>query len=157
MAETLREDVDGTRSHRVSQGKDWSLALTLIPVRIIKQFKAGEWYDLIYLFKKITSGASLMVQWLRICLAMQETPVSSLVWEDPTCLRVTEPRHHSCQACVLEPVSHNYRAHVPRVCVSQQKNTLQRKACTSQLERTSPLAATRESLCAAMKTQSSQK
>ena len=27
----------------------------------------------------------LVVQWLRICLAMQETRAPSLVWEDPTC------------------------------------------------------------------------
>ena len=151
MAETLREgveEVDRTRSHRVSQDKAWSLAFTLIPMRIIKQFKAGEWYDLIYLFKKITSGASLMVQWLRICLAMQETPVSSLVWEDPACLRVTEPMHHSYRACVLEPVSHNYRAHMPRVCVSQQKNALQRKACTSQPESTPPHSPQLEKACA---------
>jgi len=28
--------------------------------------------------------ASLVVQWLRICLAMQVTKVQSLVWEDPS-------------------------------------------------------------------------
>ena len=30
-------------------------------------------------------GASLVVQRLRVCLAMQGTPVLSLVQEDPTC------------------------------------------------------------------------
>ena len=40
--------------------------------------------------------ASLVVQWLRICLAMQGTPVQSPVWEDPTC----------CRAMKL--VGHNY-------------------------------------------------
>ena len=35
--------------------------------------------------------ASLVVQWLRICLAMQGAPVRSLVWEDPTCHRATKP------------------------------------------------------------------
>ena len=29
-------------------------------------------------------GASLVVQWLRICLPMQGTRVRALVWEDPT-------------------------------------------------------------------------
>ena len=29
--------------------------------------------------------ASLVVQWLRTCLAMQGTPVRALVWEDTTC------------------------------------------------------------------------
>ena len=31
------------------------------------------------------SGASLVAQWLRICLPMQGTRVRALVWEDPTC------------------------------------------------------------------------
>ena len=31
------------------------------------------------------SGASLVVQWLRIHLPMQETWIQSLIWEDPTC------------------------------------------------------------------------
>ena len=29
------------------------------------------------------SEASLVAQWIRICLRMQETWVQSLVWEDP--------------------------------------------------------------------------
>ena len=50
--------------------------------------------------------ASLMVQWLRICLAVQGTPVWSLIQEDPTCLRVINPgttttRQHS-RACELQ-------------------------------------------------------
>ena len=44
---------------------------------------------------KNKSMASLVVQWLRICLAMQGTPVQSLVQEDPTCHRATKPTHHS--------------------------------------------------------------
>ena len=40
--------------------------------------------------------ASLVAQWLRICLPMQGTGVQALVWEDPTCRGA--PR----------PVSHNY-------------------------------------------------
>ena len=31
-----------------------------------------------------------MIQWLRIHLAMQGTPVQSLVQEDPTCCRATK-------------------------------------------------------------------
>ena len=41
-------------------------------------------------------GASLVAQWLRICLLMQGTRVRALVWEDPTC--------HGAAG----PVSHNY-------------------------------------------------
>ena len=45
---------------------------------------------------KEVDGASLVAQWLRICLLMQGTRVRALVWEDPTC--------HGAAG----PVSHNY-------------------------------------------------
>ena len=35
--------------------------------------------------------ASLVAQWLRICLPMQGTRVRALVWEDPTCHGATRP------------------------------------------------------------------
>ena len=41
------------------------------------------------------SWASLVAQWLRICLPMQGTRVQALVWEDPTCRRATKPVHHN--------------------------------------------------------------
>ena len=45
--------------------------------------------------KKITE-ASLMAQWLRICLLMQGTRAQTLVWEDPTCGRATRLVSHNC-------------------------------------------------------------
>ena len=39
--------------------------------------------------------ASLVAQWLRICLPMQGTRVRALVWEDPTCHRATRPVSHN--------------------------------------------------------------
>ena len=39
--------------------------------------------------------ASLVVQWLRICLPMQGTRVQALVWEDPTCRGATGPVSHN--------------------------------------------------------------
>ena len=39
--------------------------------------------------------ASLVVQWLRICLSMQGTRVRALVWEDPTCRGATGPVSHN--------------------------------------------------------------
>ena len=39
-------------------------------------------------------GASLVAQWLRICLLMQGTRVRALVWEDPTCHGATGPMSH---------------------------------------------------------------
>ena len=58
--------------------------------------------------KMTYSRASLVAQWLRICLPVQETRVWALVWEDPTCRRATKPMHHNYWACALEPASHNY-------------------------------------------------
>ena len=46
--------------------------------------------------KKHDWGASLVAQWLRICLPMQGTRVRALVWEDPTCRGATEPVSHNC-------------------------------------------------------------
>ena len=39
--------------------------------------------------------ASLVAQWLRICLPMQGTRVRALIWEDPTCCRATGPVSHN--------------------------------------------------------------
>ena len=55
--------------------------------------------------KECTDGASLLIQWLRICLAVQEIQVRSLVPEDPTYLRATKPICHNHGACALEPES----------------------------------------------------
>ena len=51
-----------------------------------------------------------MVQWLRIHLPTQETWVRSLVWEDRTCYRATEPVSHDYSAHTLEPVRHSRRS-----------------------------------------------
>ena len=48
-----------------------------------------------YLFKFSWYGASLVAQWLRICLPMQGIWVRALVWEDPTCHGTTKPMHHN--------------------------------------------------------------
>ena len=40
-------------------------------------------------------GASLVAQWLRICLPMQGTRVRALVWEDPACRGATRPVSHN--------------------------------------------------------------
>ena len=41
------------------------------------------------------NGASLVAQWLRICLSMQGTRVRALVWEDTTCYGATRPVSHN--------------------------------------------------------------
>ena len=43
----------------------------------------------------VRGRASLVAQWLRICLPMQGTRVRALVWEDPTCRGATRPVSHN--------------------------------------------------------------
>ena len=45
---------------------------------------------------KQRQGASLVAQWLRVCLLMQGTRVRALVWEDPTCRGAAGPVSHNC-------------------------------------------------------------
>ena len=58
---------------------------------------------------KETLGSSLVVQWQRILLPMQETMgLRPLVREDPTCCRVTKPLCSRAQDTVTEPKRCNY-------------------------------------------------
>ena len=45
---------------------------------------------------KMMERASLVVQWLRVCLLMWGMRVRALVWEDPTCRGATRPVSHNC-------------------------------------------------------------
>ena len=53
--------------------------------------------------------ASLVAQWLRVCLPMQGTRVRALVWEDPTCRQAAGPVSHTTEHARLEPVLRNER------------------------------------------------
>ena len=55
--------------------------------RVTVQIRAGQ--------KVLGDGASLVAQWLRIRLPMQETQVRALVQEEPTCHGATKPVHHN--------------------------------------------------------------
>ena len=46
--------------------------------------------------QKQRERASLVAQWLRICLLMQGTRVRALAWEDPTCRGAAGPVSHNC-------------------------------------------------------------
>ena len=46
-------------------------------------------------YQEMSLGASLVAQWLRVCLPMQGTRVQALVWEDPTCHGATRPVSHN--------------------------------------------------------------
>ena len=103
----------------------------------------------------LRTRASLVVQWLRICLPMQKTWVWALVQEDPTCRRATKPVRHNYWACALQPASHNYwrpctysPCSATREATAISLHTTKSSPCLLQLEK-SPRAA--------MKTQCSQK
>ena len=51
------------------------------------------------LIKRIILGASLVAQWLGVCLPMQGRRVRALVWEDPTCPGATRPVSHNYWVC----------------------------------------------------------
>ena len=53
---------------------------------------------------KINWGTSMVAQWFRICLPMQETRVRAVVWEDPRALVWEDP---TCRGAA-KPVRHNY-------------------------------------------------
>ncbi|XP_049559490.1 modulator of macroautophagy TMEM150B isoform X2 [Orcinus orca] len=72
--------------------------------------------------------ASLVAQWLRICLPMQGTQVQALVQEDPTCSGATKPMRHNprLRSRAREPKLLSLRAttteaRVPRACAPQQE------------------------------------
>ena len=65
--------------------------------------------------KKYILRASLVAWWSRIHLSTQETCVWSLVQEDPRCHGTAGPMCHNYWACALEPVSRNYRVHMPQL------------------------------------------
>ena len=88
--------------------------------------------------------ASLVVQWLRICLPMQGTRVRALVWEDPTCHGATRPVTTITEPAHLEPVLRNKRG----------RDSERSAHCD---EEWPPLAATRESPRTETKTQHSHK
>ena len=72
-----------------------SLSYICVHVFIIRypsSYKIKSWL----LSIKVNERASLVAQWLRICLLMQGTRVRALVWEDPTCHGAAGPVSHNC-------------------------------------------------------------
>ena len=59
----------------------------------IKRHGVGDWIRKTR--QESRDRASLVAQWLRICLLMQGTRVRALVWEDPTCHGAAGPVSHS--------------------------------------------------------------
>ena len=100
------------------------------------------------------SWASLVVQWLRICLEMQGTLVRSLVQEDPTCREATKSVCHNYWACALEPTCHSNWSPVPWSLCSVTKEATAMRTLRPATRSTS-LITTREKAHTATKTQHS--
>ena len=87
---------------------------------------------------------------------MQGTRVRTLVQEDPTCHGATKPVSHNYWACPLEPTSHDYWAHMPQLLKpARLEPVLRNEKPAHRNKEQPPLATTRESPRAAMKTQRS--
>ena len=88
-------------------------------------------------------GASLVAQWLGICLPVQGTWVQALVWEDPTCRGATKPHaprllslHSGARKPqLLSPRATTAEAHAPRAHALQQERPLQWEDRSLQLEK----------------------
>ena len=82
---------------------------SIIPPLIYQQLLLISWiftYENSNIFNlKSNQGASLVAQWLRICLPVQGTRVQTLVQEDPTCRGGTKPMRHNYWARVPQLLS----------------------------------------------------
>ena len=87
-------------------------------------------YSAIRSQSKAKRWASLVAQWWRVGLPMQETQVRSVIWKDPTCCWAAKPVGHNYWGCALEPGSCNYWA-----CAPQQEKPPQWEAHTPHLRR----------------------
>ena len=78
--------------------KFYQIALDQIP-SVHKEMRIKIMQNIGVTFIKTGQGASLVAQWLRICLPMRGTRVRALVWEDPTYRGATKPVRHNYWAC----------------------------------------------------------
>ena len=84
----LSEENLGVNLHELGFGNGF---LHMIPKAGAKKEKI----DILDFIKIKKLGTSLVAQWLRICMPMQETQVQALVQEDPTCRGATKPVCHN--------------------------------------------------------------
>ena len=132
----------------------FSLDWVFYQLRNIISQRGGDLGDqkIIFTLINLCWRASLVAQWLRICLLMQGTPIQSLEQEDAICHRVAKPESHNCWAHPPQRL----KPKRPRACILQQKKPLRWEACAPQLE-SCPHSLQLEKAHAAVKTQHSHK
>ena len=96
--------------------------------------------------KNTVVWASPLIQQLRICLAMQGTPIPSLILEDHTCCRVTKPLRHDHETCAhqlqpLSPSAATTEAWVPQSPCSATRETAARRNPSTTAREWPPLSA----------------
>ena len=84
----IKNTLEGINS-RKTESEEWisDLQGRMVKITAVEQYKEKR--------MKRNEGASLVAQWLRICLLMQGTRVRALVWEDPTCRGAAGPVSHN--------------------------------------------------------------
>ena len=88
----LLQSLDGSSFLLLDKNKDFGASLT----PLYPSHSTGDSLEAcVNSMLKIYSRASLVVQWLRVHLAMQGTLVRSLVREGPTCRGATRLGHHN--------------------------------------------------------------
>ena len=81
---------NGTRAHK-------TCSTSLVTREMQIKTKMRYHYKLTKMSKiKKTDRASLVAQWLGVCLPMRGTRVRALVWGDPTCRGAAGPVSHDC-------------------------------------------------------------
>ena len=86
---------EGSHGHCPAGNLPWATCL-LGPLAVSPSLPVGHYFELkARAAKEVAGWASLVAQWLRICLPMQGTQVRALVWEDPTCRGATRPVSHN--------------------------------------------------------------
>ena len=105
------------KNHRIQRGKKITCSRECrIPGYCKFCSRVTGWYQNTSVALEAAARASLVVQWLGVCLPMQGTRVRALVWEGPTCHGATKP------------VSHNYWACASGACAPQQERPQQWEA-----------------------------
>ena len=104
---------------QVRKQRHWLIEIYLVPHSLLLKTTSAIFACLLAIplssSINILIWASLVAQWLMVCLPVQRTRVQALVQEDPTCHEATRPVRHSYWACALEPASHNYWVCVPQL------------------------------------------